>query len=107
MSRIVLHISRHKEIEESVMIIVAPGRSGGPSAKGYACLLCDVRKRAVVIVVVEAILTVVRHVNVGPAVVVVVAYCNAKSPPFVCDAGLVRDIGKCAVVIVVEKHGAR
>ena len=101
-----LHISRNKQIEPPVVVVIAPGRARGPASQRHACLLGDVGKSTVVVVVIEAVAAIVSHVDVGPAIIVVVAHSHAKSPALVADAGLVGDISKCPIVIVVKEHGA-
>ena len=102
-----MHIAGDVQIEQSVAVVVAPGRAGRPVAERHAGLFGHVGEGAVVIVVVEPVLAVVAHVDVGPAVVVVVGNRAAISPAVVGHAGLLRDIGERAVVIVVEQRGVR
>jgi hypothetical protein len=68
-------------------------------------LLRHIRKGAVMIIAVEAVLAVVAHVDVGPAVVVVVGDADAVAPAVIGDAGFFRHIGKGSIVVVVEQGG--
>jgi hypothetical protein len=88
------------------MVIVAPGRARGPPSEGHACLLGDVGKSAVAVVVIEAVAAIISHVDVGPAIIIVITHSHAESPTLVADAGLVGNIRKCPIVIVVEEHGS-
>ena len=75
------------EVEIAVAVVVAPGGAGMPVAEGDAGLFGHVGKRAVMVVVVEAVLAVVADEEVGPAVVVVIGHGAAVTPAVVLDAG--------------------
>src|SRR6185437_3693158 len=102
-----LHVSRNKQIELPVVVVVTPGRARGPASERDAVLLRYVGKCSVVVVVIEPVAAIVSHVDVGPSVIVVIAHRRAESPTLVADAGLVGDIGKSSISIVVKEHGAR
>ena len=102
-----LHVSRNKQIEPPVVVVVTPGRARGPASERDAVLLRYVGKCSVVVVVIEPVAAIVSHVDVGPSVIVVIAHRRAESPTLVADAGLVGDIGKSSISIVVKEHGAR
>ncbi len=104
---VVLDVAGNEEIEQTVVIIVAPGGAGGPAAESDAGFFGEVCKRAVAIVVIETVLAVVGDVDVRPAVVVVVRGGNAEAPTLVGDAGFLGNVSERAVVIVVEEHCAR
>src|ERR1700674_3701875 len=104
---IVFHVTGNEEIEQTVVVVVAPGWARGPTAESDTCLFGDVGERAVVVVVVKAVLAKVRDVDVRPSVVVIVGYCHAKPPALIRNAGLFGDVSEGAIVIVVEEHGAR
>jgi len=87
---VVLDVAGDEEIEQTVMVIVAPGGAGGPAAESDAGFFGDVCKRAVAIVVIETVLAVVGDIDVRPAVVVVVRDGNAEAPALVGDAGFFR-----------------
>ena len=89
-SQVVVDVAGDEEVEPAVAVVVAPGCAGGPVAESDAGLLGNVGERAVVVVVVEAVLAEVGDVDVGPAVVVVVADGDAESPAVVGDAGSCR-----------------
>src|SRR6202167_6570111 len=61
------HIARNKQIQEAIVIVVAPGRARGPSTQRDSSLFRDVGKGSVVIVVVEARLVGNRNVCVRRA----------------------------------------
>jgi len=103
----VVHVAWDEEVEEAVAIVIAPSRSGGPAAESHAGFFGDVRKSAVVIVVVQAILAEVGDVDVRPTVIVVIGDGDAEAPTFVGDAGSGGDVGEGAIVIIVEERGAR
>src|SRR5438552_3913464 len=104
MIRIELHVAGNKQIKQAVVIVVAPCWPGRPPAERDAGFFRDVGKRSVVIVVVEAILSVVRNVNVGPTIVVVIADSDAEAPAFVRHASLVGYVRKRSIGIIVKEH---
>ena len=85
-----------------VAVVVHKSAPGPPRLAGtaHSCLVADVAKRAVPVVVVQHILAVVADVQIGVAVVVVVADAHALSPPGMHEPCLLRDIGEGAVVII-------
>src|ERR1700722_8249121 len=102
-----MDVAWNKQIEATVAVEVPPSGSGRPVAQRYACVLGDICKRPVVIVMVEPVLAEVRHVDIGPAVVVVVSDGNSEAPAIVGHTSLRCHIGERAVVIVMEQCGAR
>src|SRR5262249_14184740 len=104
---IVFGVSGNKQIKQAVVVVVAPCRPTGPATKYDTRFFCNVRKCAVVIVVIQAIFSKIRYIDVGPAVVIVISDGHSKTPAFIRDARFVRNIRKRAVVIVVKKHCAR
>ena len=107
MVHIPVNVSRDKEIKLAVSVVIAEGGTGGPVSKCNARSFGYIGKRAVVIIVVEAILPVIGDVDVGPAIIVIVADRYAKTPAIVGNSGLFRDIGECSVVIIMKKRGVR
>ena len=71
-----VNVAGNEQVETAVPVVVAPGRSRRPVAQRDTGLFSDVGKRAIVIVVVEAIFAEVGDIDVRPAVVVEVG-----SPP--------------------------
>src|SRR5215467_15096615 len=61
-----MHVARHKQIQQTIPIIVAPGWPRGPTAKSDASFLRHIRKSSIMVVVVKTILAVVRDVDVRP-----------------------------------------
>src|SRR5260370_32788185 len=88
------------------VIVVDPGSAGRPSRERDTSSLCDVGKRAVLIVMIETILTEVRYVNVWPAIVIEVPDRHAEAPSFIGHASFFCDVGECSVMVVVQQHGA-
>src|SRR5206468_5428180 len=88
-------------------ILVTPACPGAPTAQANARFLRHIRKRPIVIVMVETVLAVVRHVDIWPAIVVVIAHSHAEAPALVRHAYLGRYIGESAIVIVAQQHSAR
>src|SRR5260221_14722066 len=86
--------------------VLAQGSGGRPAAEANTRSLCDVSKRPVVIVVIEAILAEVRYVNVWPAIVIEIPDRHAKAPSFICHASFFCDVGECPVMVVVQQHRA-
>src|SRR5450432_27762 len=107
MVQVVVDIAGHEKIQPAVAVIVAEGRSRGPVAQSDAGLFGDVRKGAVVIVVIKAILAEIANVDVRPSIVIVVPDGGTKTPAIVGDSRLFGDIGKSAVMIVVEQSCVR
>src|SRR5579872_6134490 len=99
-----LHVAGDEQIQPSIMIVVAPSRSRGPSAQSYSGFLRNVGKCAVVFVVAEPILAIVGHVDIWPAIVVIVTYSYTKTPAFIGNAGFFGNICKRAITIIVEQH---
>src|SRR6476646_5630989 len=75
-----LHITGNKQIELSVVIVIAPGGSGRPAAQSDSRLHCNVGKCAVMVVVIETITPEVGNIDIRPPVIVIIAYGHAKSP---------------------------
>src|SRR5260221_9030853 len=98
MRQIKLYVTGNERIEQTVVVVVSLGWSGGPAAESDASFFGDICERPIVIVVVQPVLAVIRDIDVRPAVVVVIAHCNAKSPAEIGDAGFFGDIGESAVV---------
>src|SRR5579862_2567165 len=86
-------VAGNEEIQQAVAVVITPRGAGGPAAERDTRFFGDVGERAVVIVVVEAILAEVRDVDVWPAVVVVIRHGDAEAPAFVRDSRLFGDIG--------------
>src|ERR1700731_289923 len=106
MLRIKLCVARNEQIEEAVVIVVSPRRSGRPAPERDARFLRDISECAVMIVVVETVFAEVRYINVWPPVVVVVPHSYAEAPSFICHACFFCDIGECSVMVVVQQHRA-
>ena len=101
------HVARNKQIEKAIVVVVAPGRARRPAAQRDSSLFRDIGERAVMIVVVEAVLAEIGNVDVGPAIVVVIADHHAKAPALIGHSGFVGHVGERSIVIVVEQHGPR
>jgi len=71
--------SRDKQVKIAIVVVIAPGRTCRPSAQRDSGLFREIGERAVLIVVVEAVLAEIGNVDVGPAVVIVVADHRAKT----------------------------
>src|ERR1700677_3771774 len=104
MLNIVVNITRNKQIQPSITVIVAKGRPRGPVTQGHPRLLRDVRKSAVMVVVVQAVLAIVRDIEIRPAVVVVISYRNSKAPPIIGHSRPGCNIGESAIVVIVEQR---
>src|ERR1700727_910489 len=102
-----LYVTGNEEVEEAIVVVIAPGRARRPAAESDSGLFRDVGKRTVMIVVVEAVLAEIGNVNVGPAVVIEIAHHHAKAPALVSDSGLIGYVGEGAIVIIVEQHRPR
>src|SRR5215467_14417169 len=74
-----MHIARHKQIQQTIPVVVAPGWPRGPTTKSDAGFLRHIGKRPIMIVMVKTIFAVVRDVNVRPAIIVVIADSHAES----------------------------
>src|SRR5580700_7404110 len=107
MVHIKLYIPGNKQIQQAIVIVIAPSRSGGPASNRHPCLFRDISEGPIVIVVIKPVLSVVGNVDIGPTVVVIVGHGHAESPAFIGDAGLVGYVGKCSIVIIVKEHSAR
>src|SRR6266480_7756799 len=102
MFQIKLQVTWNKQIEQPVVVIITPGRSGRPSLQCYPGLLGDVGESAVVVVVIQAVLAVVGDVDVRPTIVIVVPHGHTKAPTLVRNTGLFGGLAKSAVMVVVE-----
>src|ERR1700722_18373421 len=102
-----LYVTGNEEVEEAVVVVIAPSCTRRPSTESDSSFFRNVGKRAVVIVVVEAVLAEIGNVNVGPAVVIEIAHHHAEAPALVSDSGLVGYVCEGAVVIIVEQHRPR
>src|SRR5579883_1349628 len=104
---VVMNISRHKEVQPSIAVIIAKTCSCGPVTECDACLFGNVSKGAVVVVVKEAVLSKVGHIKIWPAIVVIIAYGTTVPPAVVGHACLCRNIGERPVMIVVKERCMR
>src|SRR5260370_6786660 len=100
-----MHIAGKYQIQTAVAIEVRPRSTRRPVGQRNSGLLGYIGKRAIVIVVVEAILSPVCDEDVGPTIVVIIADSYAESPPVVRDACLGGNVSKRAVMIVMKKRG--
>src|SRR5437867_12075527 len=100
------HVTWNKQIEQSVVVIIAPRWSSGPAPQWHTGLLGDIGKSTVVVVVIQAVFAIVRHVNIWPAAIIVIANGHAESATFVCHARFFRAITTCPVVLVAQTHGS-
>src|ERR1700722_12041386 len=96
----------------AVTVVVDERTAGVPACLGTgldkACLLGDVGKGTVTVVLIKRVLAVVGHEEIIVTIVVVVADATGLSPAgFVLQAGACRYIGKGAIAIVLEKMTAR
>ncbi len=104
-----LAVVRDEQIEQAVVVVVQPGRGGGPhllAAQGRALhpgFVGDVGEGAVAIVVQQLVAGDVRHEEIGPAVVVVIAHGDAHPVALACHPGSVGDVGEGQVPVVVEE----
>src|SRR5882762_2239589 len=101
------HVTGNEQIQVAIVVVVSPGGSRGPSSQGDSSLFCHVRESSIMIIVIQAVLTVIRHVDIRPTVIVIIADSDSESPALVGYARLIRHIGECAVMIVMEEHGSR
>ncbi len=102
-----LHITRYEQIQQAIVIIIAPSWSGGPSSECHSGFFSHVCKCSIMIVMVEAIFSKIRNVDVRPAIIIVIAHGHAKAPSLVRYTGFVRNVCESAIVIVVKQHGPR
>src|SRR5580658_8865830 len=75
-----LYVTGNEEVEESVVVVIAPGRTRRPSTERDSSFFRNVGKGAVVIIVVKAVLAEIGDVHVGPAVVIEIAHRHAVFP---------------------------
>ncbi len=97
---------RDEEIEQTVVVVVAKGRPGGPSRVGDAGLRGHISERAVTVVVEQMVGSVAGDIEVCPAVVVVVAGRHTHPPAGITDARFFGDIGEGAITIVAPQFAA-
>src|ERR1700730_6911847 len=101
------HIARNEQVQQAIMVVVAPSRSSGPSSELHTGFLGHVRECPIMIVVEETVLSKIRNVDIRPAIIVIVAHGNPEAPALVGYARFVGDVGERAVVVVMKQHGAR
>src|SRR5258708_8561105 len=80
MRQIKLYVTRNEEVEQTVVVVVAPGGSCGPTAKRDAGFFGGIGKRSIVFVVVQPILAVIRDTSALPALVFLLAHRYPASP---------------------------
>src|SRR5579864_3037360 len=102
-----LCVARNKKIDQSIMIIIAPGWASGPPAQCDTGFFSNVSKRSIVVVVIKPVLPKIRDINVGPTVIVVIPNCHPEAPALIRNSGFCGHVGKSAIVVVVEQHGPR
>src|SRR5712691_11620176 len=107
MVRVKLHVAGNEQIQQAIVIVVTPRRAGGPSTQRDAGFLCHILERAILIVVIKAVLSEIRNVDVRPAVIVVVAHRDSETPTLIRDDSFVRNVCERSVMIVMEQHCAR
>ena len=107
MVRVKFHVARNEQVQQAIVVVIAPRRSCGPSSQCHTGFFRHLRKRAIVIVVVETVFSKIRHVDVRPAIIIVVAHGYAEAPSLVRYTCFFRNVGESAVVIVVKQHAAR
>ncbi len=100
-------VAGNKQVEEAIVVVIAPGCARRPSAQRDSSLFSDVGESTVMIVVVEPVLAEIGNVDIGPAIVIVIADHNAKAPTLIGHSGLISHVGESAIVIVVEQHRPR
>src|SRR2546430_15688614 len=83
MFQIKLQVTWNKQIEQPVVVIITPGRSGRPSLQCYPGLLGDVGESAVVVVVIQAVSAVGGGADDRATRAVVVPHGRAQPPTFV------------------------
>src|SRR5258708_26193272 len=79
-------------------------RTGRPTSQCDSRLFCDVRKCAIVVVMVQAVLSEVGGVNFRPAIPVVISDRNAKAPALIGHPRFFSDGSKRSVVIIVQEQ---
>ncbi len=103
-----LDIVADHQVQMAVLVVVHPSGAGaeflGPQ---QARFLCDIRERAVAVVVKKAALPVGGDEKIVEAVVIVVTDGHAHSKQFDVEPSLVRHVGERAVMIVVIESGGR
>src|SRR5260370_2005563 len=80
MIHIKLAIAGNKQIEAAVMIVVSPTGASRPVTQRHTGFHRHVGERAVVIIVVEAVLSVICKTNFPPALPVVIPPRHAQTP---------------------------
>ena len=102
-----MNVTRNKQIELAIFVVVAPGRSGAEATAPHSGFIGYVLKFAVAEVTVERIASVTGHVNIGQPVVVVIGHRNAHSPPFVRQSRADSDVTKVEVSVLMVKSDER
>ena len=99
-----VHETANEQIEPSIVVIVEPDGTGGPTGSRQAGLFGYVRERSISIVVIENAAAVLRDVQIGPAVGIEVSDSDAHAIASGRDASFFRHVCKCPVsIIAVER----
>src|ERR1700749_1053099 len=98
---IVLDVTKHNEIQQSIVVEVDPRRARRPSASGNTRLVGDVLKSAVAVVVVELVAAVRGHVQIFEPVVIIVTDGDSHSVSRTLKAGFLRHIFKRSVRLLM------
>src|SRR5579864_8034827 len=102
MNGIKLHVTRNEQIQEAIVVVVAPRGTGGPTTESDTGFLCDIGKGAVVVVVIEAVLAEIGDIEVSPTVIVVISHGHAEAPTLIRYPGFVSDICERSVVVIMQ-----
>src|ERR1700730_3295900 len=97
--------TRHKQIQTTTAVVIAPSSTRGPASYCYSRLFSDVAECTIVIVAIEAILAKVRDVDIRPAIVIEICDGYSEAPALVGDSGFFGHVSEGTVTIVVEQHG--
>ena len=97
-----IDVVNHREIEQTVPIVIDECGAGGPAGRSHSGARGYVRKRAVSIVVIKNVVAVIGDIEIDVAVVVVVAGRHAHAFIGVAHAGRFGDIGEGQFAASVE-----
>src|SRR5437867_6934254 len=100
-----LDISRDEEVQQTVAVVISPCCPCAPTVSSNTRLLCDVGKRSVSIIAIQARDTVVTDIHVRVSVIVVVACGQAETPPLIGYSRLIGHIFKPPIAQVAVQRG--
>lgn len=96
-----------EKIQPSIIIVIKPDSTGGPSGSRYSSLVGNIRKCAIPIVSIQDTAAILGYIKIGETVSVVIADGDAHSVAAAENTRLFCNVGKRAIAIVAIQGVAK